>query len=212
MNNSYAYWVLYLPFTHMRRINLYMADFPTLTDESLVERICDGDHRAFAILVERHSAMFFKAAYRICGNETNAEDIVQEAFLKLWKRPDSYDASKGAKFTTWFYRVISNLAIDATRKNAGKFSESVEGIEIFPDNSVLQDRQYEMNMEQKNLEDAIQTLPERQKLALNLCFYEGLSNKEAADVIGVGLKALESLLMRAKKALKTQLSEQSDAA
>ncbi|MCB1651772.1 MAG: sigma-70 family RNA polymerase sigma factor [Alphaproteobacteria bacterium] len=172
-------------------------------DESLVARVQKGDRRAFAVLVERYSQMFYAAAYRICGRVDDAEDIVQEAFLKFWSKPEAYDPQKSAKFTTWFYRVVTNLAIDYKRRKRPEAGSDV--IDLAADERMGADEVIEMDEQQAALEVAIQALPERQKLALNLCFYEGLSNKEAADVLGVGVKALESLLMRAKAGLKDAL-------
>ena len=177
-----------------------MAEEKAKNDESLVALICEGDHRAFAMLVERHTRMFYAAAYRVCGDGVQSEDIVQDAFLKFWTKPQAFDASKGVKFTTWFYRVVTNVAIDAMRKKKPMASDDV--ISFAADNAMLADEAMVVSEEQAALEAAIQELPERQKLALNLCVYEGLSNKEAAEVLGVGVKALESLLMRAKKSLK----------
>ena len=180
-----------------------MARMQDIDDESLVARICEGDHRAFAQIVERHSGLFFQAAYRMCSSSEDAEEIVQEAFLKLWKKPQAFDAEKGAKFTTWFYRVVTNLAIDHVRRKKPQSGSDV--LEYMADKGPLADEQLEERDRQDVLETAIQALPERQKAALNLCFYEGLSNKEAAEILGVGVKALESLLMRAKTALKEDL-------
>ena len=177
-----------------------MVDHKNLDDESLMSHVCRGDHQAFAALVERRTQMFFAAAYRVCGNAIEAEDIVQDAFLKLWSRPEAFDSEKGVKFTTWFYRVVTNVGIDAMRKKKPMSNPDV--IDFMADNGDLADKAMVHKQEQVALEVAIQDLPERQKLALNLCFYEGLSNKEAAEILGVGVKALESLLMRAKRALK----------
>lgn len=174
------------------------------SDESLMTSICAGDHRAFATLVERHNKMFFSAAYRVCGNPIEAEDIVQDAFLKLWAKPQAFDASRGVKFTTWFYRVVSNVAIDAARKKKPQVGTDI--VDLMADQSAAADDMIVMDEQQRALEEAIQELPERQKMALNLCFYEGLSNKEAAEILGVGVKAVESLLMRAKKALKDKFA------
>lgn len=179
------------------------------TDESLMVRIVNADQRAFATLVERHSSLFYAAAYRICGHAQEAEDIVQDAFLKLWSRPAAYDAGKGAKFTTWFYRVVTNTGIDAARRKKPNGGGD-EVIAFIPDGGPAADDELVMNEQQTALEAAIQGLPERQKLALNLCFYEGLSNKDAAEILGVGVKALESLLMRAKTALKDQFEGYDD--
>ena len=177
-----------------------------ISDEELVRRISEGNHGAFAQLVERHSKLFFSAAYRMLNNVEEAEDTVQDAYVKLWQQPDRFDPSKGVKFTTWFYRVVTNLAIDQTRKRKPQVKSEV--LDVMADKAPLADEQLSEQDEQTALEEAIERLPERQKAALNLCFYEGLSNKEAAEVLDVGVKALESLLMRAKKALKEDLGGQ----
>lgn len=176
-----------------------------LTDESLMARVQSADHEAFAMLVKRHTKLFFTAAYRMYPNAQEAEDIVQDAFIKLWSNPQSWDAQRGAKFTTWFYRVVTNTAIDTLRKKKNIKASGDEAFDYIADDRASQLETMEINQEQIALEKAIQSLPERQAMALNLCFYEGLSNKEAADIIGVGLKGLESLLMRAKAGLKDEL-------
>lgn len=180
-----------------------MAGDTDISDESLMERVKGGDHQAFATLVERHTGLFYGAAYRMCGQDQEAEDIVQDAFLKLWQKPDSFDVDRGVKFTTWFYRVVTNLAIDKVRRK--KPQAGPEPLEYIADSAPLADQMLEGHEKEGVLEAAIQSLPDRQKVALNLCFYEGLSNKEAAEILGVGVKALESLLMRAKKALREDL-------
>lgn len=179
-----------------------------IADERLMLRIQNGDHRAFAILVERHTQRFYATAMRHVGDPAQAEDIVQDAFLKLWHKPQSFDPAKaqktGAKFTTWFTRVVTNLAIDSLRKK--KPQAAPEALEFIEDGRAGADETLDADDKARALEGAIQALPERQKLAINLCFYEGLSNKEAAEIIGVGVKALESLIMRAKKSLKETLN------
>ncbi|MGB4058186.1 MAG: sigma-70 family RNA polymerase sigma factor [Alphaproteobacteria bacterium] len=180
-----------------------MTELDNETDESLLTRVQRGDQRAFAALVTRHVKKFHAAAYRMCGDAYESEDIVQEAFLKLWNKPQMWDASRGAKFATWFYRIVTNLAIDKVRKK--KAVAVGEVINVFSDTRPSQEEALYENEKQAALEGAIQSLPDRQKTALNLCVYEGLSNREAADVLGVSVKALESLLVRAKSALKEEL-------
>lgn len=170
------------------------------SDESLVARIGEGDHQAFAQIVQRHSGLFYAAAYRMCANAEEAEEIVQDAFLKLWDKPQNYNPDKGAKFTTWFYRVVTNLAIDAQRRKKPQAGPDV--LDFMADQAPLADEALDEQDRQSALEQAIQNLPERQKAALNLCFYEGLSNKDAAEILEVSVKGLESLLMRAKASLK----------
>ena len=91
-----------------------------LDDETLVCRIQEGSHEAFTILVNRHSNRFYSIAYRLVSSKGDAEDIVQEAFLKLWNRPNLWDPGKGAKFTTWSYRVVINLSLDHRKKKKSK--------------------------------------------------------------------------------------------
>lgn len=181
---------------------LFMNESGNENDDALMARVCRGDHAAFSILVRRHSKMFFSAAYRMSGNVQASEDIVQEAFIKLWNKPQAWDPGKGTKFTTWFYRVVTNLAIDRQRREKGFVNPVV--METIADHAPRADEALQRDEEQIMLEAAIQSLPDRQKTALNLCVYEGLSNREAADVMGIGVKALESLLMRAKAGLKTE--------
>jgi RNA polymerase sigma-70 factor (ECF subfamily) len=170
-----------------------------LDDESLISQIQEGSHEAFATLVNRHSNRFYRIAYRFVSGKDDAEDIVQDAFLKLWNRPNLWDPGKGTKFTTWFYRVVINLCLDHRKKK--KLVNLSEGIE-FADEKPGADILLDVHQKQALLERLICELPERQQLAINLCFYEGLSNNEAAQIIGVRVKALQSLIMRAKTTLK----------
>jgi RNA polymerase sigma-70 factor (ECF subfamily) len=176
------------------------------SDESLMRLIRQGSHQAFAILVRRHTDRFYAGAFRLTGRASEAEDLVQDAFLKIWQKPDIWKDDKGAKFTTWFYRVLVNQNIDRMRKNQ----------KLAPDNSILPfvadgrddpETTAAMTEEQMRIETALGSLPERQKTAITLCFYEGLSNSEAAGIMGVKIKALESLLMRAKTGLREYLNK-----
>jgi RNA polymerase sigma-70 factor (ECF subfamily) len=171
-------------------------------DEFLLRQIQKGKHDAFTILVNRYTKRFYSIAYRLMTNKDDAEDIVQDAFLKLWARPEMWDQSRQVKFTTWFYKIIINLCLDNhTKKKALNLSDDIELVDKQPDQDEL------INIEQREalVDRFIQELPERQRLALNLCFYEGLSNWEAAEIVGVNVKALQSLIMRAKTTLKEKV-------
>lgn len=175
-------------------------------DKSLILQIQEGKHEAFVELVNRHSKRFYNIAYRLLFSKNDAEDIVQQAFLKLWERRLFWNPYKGAKFTTWFYRVIVNLCLDHNRKRRPMpLCENMEIVDKHDGQEILLDEK----RKQALLHRFIQKLPERQQLALALCFYEGLSNQEAADIIGVKVKALQSLLMRAKTTLKQKLNHHS---
>jgi len=177
----------------------------TLNDESLVERVRDHDHQAFSILVSRHSEKFYYSSYRIVMNGPEAEDVVQDAFLKLWERPEIWKAGKGAKFTSWFYKIVMNLSVDRYRR-LKKTIDLEEEKNLKVDGKQFDDLQ--KTEEQQVIDSALKNLPEKQLLAVNLCFYEEMKRKDAAKLMGVSVKALESLLMRGKAGLKDELLRQ----
>jgi RNA polymerase sigma-70 factor (ECF subfamily) len=178
------------------------APWPEKDDHELLALVQDGSHPAFAELVKRHTERFYRLAFRYLQNKEAAEDMVQDAFLKLWEDPGKWQADRNAKFTTWFYRVVVNLCLDwQKRKRPVELNEEMPLI----DDRETADQAILRSEEQRVLEKEIAALPERQRTALNLCFDEGLSNQDAADAMGVNLKALQSLIMRAKTTLKERM-------
>lgn len=175
--------------------------FQELSDEDLLDLIVQGNHDAFSILVLRHTDKFYSLAYKILAHQTDAEDIVQEAFLKLWKSPQLWSRDKKTKFTTWFYKVVSNKCLDLKRK---KFPAQIEdGFEIkspkLLEDEIHKKQQFEF------LNQVLSTLPEKQKLAIDLIFRENLPYKEAAEIMEVSVKALESMVYRAKDKLRDKV-------
>jgi len=179
------------------------SELMDMEDDELLKEIKLGNQKAFAILVKRHSSRFYAVAFRMLGKQTDAEDVVQELFLKLWSKPDIWQEGRGAKFSTWFYRIITNRCIDFQRKK--KPDQLLENFDIADKSNVEED--LDKITRHKMLEKMLLELPERQRIAINLCFYQGISNKEAAEIMEINLKALESLLMRAKKTLKIKAAE-----
>lgn len=178
------------------------APWPEKDDHELLALVQDSSHPAFAELVKRHTERFYRLAFRYLQNKEAAEDVVQDAFLKLWEDPGKWRADRNAKFTTWFYRVVVNLCLDwQKRKRPVELNEEMPLI----DDRETADQAMLRSEEQRVLEKEIAALPERQRTALNLCFDEGLSNQDAADAMGVNLKALQSLIMRAKTTLKERM-------
>lgn len=173
-------------------------------DEELIERIVLADQLAFDELVSRYSTKYYAVAFRLIFNKDDAEDIVQDAFIKFWKNPKLWQKDKKTKFTTWFYKVVTNLCIDHQRK---KKAEQLDNEFDVEDESPSSEEKLDQKLKQKELKKVILELPERQQAALNLCYYQGLSNKEAAEILDVNLKALESLLSRARRTLKEKLSK-----
>jgi len=173
-------------------------------DEYLLLQIQEGNNTAFAALVKRHSAKYYNLAFRYMINRESAEDIVQTAFLKLFENPEIWNPTKRVKFTTWFYRIVVNLCLDNKKKY-----KTVQLPEIFEicDGRPHQEEKALMQEAQSLLAAEIASLPDRQKSALILCFYEDMSHKEAAEILAVSVEALQSLLMRAKETLKIKMKE-----
>ena len=179
-----------------------MALLAAEPDAALLALVREGRHDAFEALVQRHAERFYRLAYRYLHSRQAAEDTVQDAFLKVWEDPGRWRAERKVQFTTWFHRVVVNLCLDRLKKKAPQVLESVAE---WPDESDPADVALDRRRKQARLEREIEALPERQRLALHLCFEENLSNQEAADQLGVRLKALQSLLMRAKTTLRERL-------
>lgn len=172
-----------------------------LADEALMARIADGDRAAFAALVTRHLDRAVRTAQRLLGDRGEAEDVAQDAFLRLWQHADRW-RPEGGRFTTWFYRVVVNASIDRLRRPRSLPIDEVPEPEDEQPNAFRTLHRTEVA---KSVKTAVGELPERQRTALTLCHYEGLGNIEAAEVMGITVGALESLLIRAKRHLRDRL-------
>jgi RNA polymerase sigma-70 factor (ECF subfamily) len=171
-------------------------------DHELLALIQDGNGQAFALLVERHTERFYRLAYRYLQSREAAEDVVQDAFVKLWENPALWQPERNSKFTTWFYRIVVNLCLDLRKKK--KPAPLDDEFPVIDDRAPVDEMMIQAQ-EQQALEKEIAALPDRQRTALNLCFDQGLTNQEAAEVMGLNLKALQSLIMRAKTTLKERM-------
>jgi RNA polymerase sigma-70 factor, ECF subfamily len=171
-------------------------------DAELLERVAGGDPRAYRAIVERHMRGVHAFVYRMLGSRAEAEEVCQESFLRLWQQADTFVAR--AKPSTWLYRVAHNLAIDRLRRR--RETSHSAGIEEVPNSERPSLHVYDKQVAEA-VERALSELPERQRAAISLVFYQGLSNAEAADVIGVKVRALESLLARGRQQLRERLQD-----
>ena len=171
-------------------------------DMELLERVQSGDPHAYRELVERHVRGVHAFVFRMLGSRAEAEEVCQESFLRLWKQSSTFVAR--AKPSTWLYRVAHNLAVDRLRRR--REGAHPLGIEEVPtserSSSHLHDKQVA-----EAVERALGELPERQRAAISLVHYQGMSNAEAADVLGVKVRALESLLARGRQQLRERLQD-----
>jgi RNA polymerase sigma-70 factor, ECF subfamily len=174
---------------------------PVPTDEELMAQVQRRDQEAFTRLLDRHLAGLQKFLLRLTGNSADADEVAQEAFLRIWSHARRWQANR-VKFTTWLYRIARNLAIDRHRKQRESTTDDLTMIaDEAPDaGEVLDSQQREQLMR-----GAVARLPERQRTALVLCHFDGLSNQDAAAILEVSVDALESLLSRARRTLRTTL-------
>ncbi|WP_417808968.1 RNA polymerase sigma factor [Thioclava sp.] len=174
------------------------------SDEALLELYAQGDPGAARALTLRLGPLAYRLALRMLRDGAEAEDVAQEALLRLWKIAPDWRTGE-AKVSTWLYRVVSNLATDRLRKRRGVgLDEAPEVADDSP--SVLEDMMQRDRM--AALEAALAQLPERQRLAVTLRHIDGLSNPEIAEAMETGVEAVESLTARAKRALAKLLSGQ----
>ena len=172
------------------------------TDEALVERAGRGDRLAASKLVVRHTDRVFAASYRMLRDRAAAEDVTQETFLRLWKNAAKW-RPQGARIETWLYRVAMNLCLDRLRRTKREAPE--EAAPERADPALGADEAMEADERRRAVDAALAELPERQREAITLCHYQELSNIEAADILGVSVEAIESLLARGRRALRDKL-------
>lgn len=172
-----------------------------LDDDALLERMKADDSEAYRILVERHVDRAYALALRTLRNPADAEDVAQEALVKAWTHRHSWQPGK-AKFSTWLYRVVFNRCIDLKRMPSNACLDDVAEPEDDCPDSVdsIQRRQV-----YGRLEDALATMPEQQRAALTLAYFDEMGNSEIATVLGTTVQAVESLLKRGRQGLRERL-------
>lgn len=172
-----------------------MEDIP---DEALMAAISARQQQAFRVLMSRHLPRAIRVAERIVRDAAEADDIGQDAFLRVWSHAASFDPGV-ARFTTWLYRIVLNLAFDRTRRRP--LAPIEEASEVSTGDPEPVERMIE-NEERRALELAMARLTDRHRAAIALFHIEELSGEEAAKAMNVSAKAFESLLARARSTLK----------
>jgi RNA polymerase sigma-70 factor (ECF subfamily) len=172
------------------------------SDDELVARVAEGDEVACRLLVDRHLARMVALARRMMGNQADAEEVAQEVFLRVWTHAARWEPGR-AQFSTWLHRVATNLCLDRLRRRTMDDIDAIpEPQSDDPGPDVLLEQQQLAN----RVEIAMQALPERQRAAVTLTHFQGLSNIEAAETLEISVEAVESLLGRARRALRQSLA------
>ncbi|MDF0597026.1 RNA polymerase sigma factor [Psychromarinibacter halotolerans] len=175
-----------------------LSDVP---DEALLIAYGNGDRDAARALTLRLTPRVLGYAARVLGDRAEAEDVAQEAMLRLWRQAPKWRQGE-AKVTTWLYRVVANLCTDRLRKARGQDLESVPEPE---DDAPGAEAGLQQAARAQALEDALRALPDRQRQAVILRHLEGFTNPEIAEVMDIGVEAVESLTARGKRALAASL-------
>lgn len=175
-------------------------------DAGLVAAIARGDEAAARTLVDRHLPRIMNLARRVLGNQADAEEVAQDVFLRVWKTAKAWKPGK-AKFETWMHRVALNLCYDRIRKKREVTGKDIpDPIDEGPGpGKALHQKQVAARVD-----EALQSLPERQRVAITLCHHQGYTNIEAAEMMDVSVEAVESLLARGRRQLRVLLRAELD--
>lgn len=175
-----------------------------VADAELLAHITRGDRIAFATLLETHLTSIVRIANTVLRDAAEAEDVAQEICLKIWSAPEKVHAGPSG-IMTWVYRATINQAIDRQRQR-----RRTDVTDTPPDRPVSARQQTGLEEQElgSRVDRALAQLPERQQLALRLFHYEGLSQQEVADALTCSADAVESLLSRARRALRTDLEDE----
>lgn len=175
-------------------------------DAKIVAALASGDPAALKNLMARHLPRIKSLAWYMVKDEMKAEDIAQEVFIKAWKHAPNWQ-SGGAKYSTWLYRVAKNLCYDHLRK---KQDIHLDVLPDITDPSIASDEamiRSDTLMSQKTIiSQALTALPARQNLAITLCHFQNKSQKQAADIMEINVRAYESLLARGRQNLRQRLN------
>jgi RNA polymerase sigma-70 factor, ECF subfamily len=175
-----------------------------------VERARSGDNDAFRLLVEQHGRVIFRLAYRMTGNEEDAEDVVQETFLKAYRQIDRYESR--SSFSTWLYRIASNCSLDLIRKRKTRehrrerSQDSEKDILLsIPAVTPGPDRELYSSQISESVNAALGELSAQERTAFVLRHFEGLSIEEIGLALGTGTNATKHSIFRAVQKLRRSL-------
>ncbi|WP_448188031.1 RNA polymerase sigma factor [Azospirillum sp. sgz301742] len=172
------------------------------SDDALMGRAAAGDAAAFEALAARHMRRAVALAQRLTGNPSDADEIAQDAFLRVWQHAGRWEPGR-ARFGTWLYRIVVNLALDRKRRPEW---QPLDDVAELPDGAPDAVDMIAERQTADLVDGALQRLPDRQRAAIVLFHQEGLSMRQAAEVLGIGEQAFESLLARGRQALRAALA------
>ncbi len=185
-----------------------------LEDEELIRRISGGDLSAFEELVDRHKSLIYNTCYRLLGDFHLAEEATQDVFLEIYRSAEFF--REESRVSTWIYRIAVNRSLNIIRKNkrlrwirslSSPWQERAGEEFSVSSRKEEPDRVFEDKESRSILREAIDTLPEKQRVAFILHKYENLTSKDISDILSISVNAVEARIHRAKNSLQKRLIE-----
>ena len=180
-----------------------MQPEPEVGDAYLVARARDGYLDAYDMLVQRHSAMAYRVALRLCGNHHDAQDIAQEALIAAWENLSRFKGD--SSFSTWLYQIVTRRSLNKVTR--GRAADLMNPLDDVTDPVTEPAVQAERNLAVNAVTDALATLPFPQRSVVVMRHFEGLSYAEVAEITHSSIPAVRSQLFRARRTLGKKLEE-----
>jgi RNA polymerase sigma-70 factor (ECF subfamily) len=176
-------------------------------DDELIAAVARRDQAALLALYDRHGRMGYGLAYRILGDAGAAEEAVQDAYLRIWRRASTFDASRGGA-RSWLLTIVHHCAIDLLRRRAGA-PPVVAGLDEMAGRRSVPDAWSEVSgrIESERVRTAVETLPGEQRRAIEMAFFDGLTHREIAERDGLPLGTVKGRLRLGLKRLSGLLAE-----
>jgi RNA polymerase sigma-70 factor (ECF subfamily) len=187
------------------------ADLRRLGDEDLMARVREGDAAAFALVYERHGTVAYSLAHRMCGRQSAAEDVVQEAFLSAWRRASSFDHTRGS-LRTWLLGIVHHRAVDALRKSGGDTRRRVDAPveEMDVESGERTDVEVEQREDADRVRDALAELPPEQSRVIELGYFGGFTHTEIANMLGLPVGTVKGRMRLGLAKLRTHFEPMED--
>ncbi len=181
-------------------------------EQRLAKLASKGDRSAFEQLVDLYKEKIYYLAYRMLGNRQESEDVIQETFLRVYKNFDRYDHNQ--KFSTWIYRIATNLCIDRLRKRKASYSldaeigdgDGMDGYDRLTSEEPTPEKQLMISETQSHIRNAIDKLPEKYKSVVVLRYLHDLSLQEISDIMDMPVTTIKTRIHRGREALRKKLN------
>lgn len=176
-------------------------------DNVLIDRFLQGDETAFKTLVDKYKRKIYLTAYRLLGNHEDANDITQEVIIKTYKELKNF--RRESSIYTWLYRITTNLSLNELKKRKIRSFFDFDELDewLFKDEKQSPELSYRENELSNKIQEAINKLPEKQRVVFTLRYYDGLSYEEISEILGTSVGALKANYFHAINKLQKELKD-----